>query len=274
MTIVETVVCAMPHPDSDIIPHPYQIGAYIDTKGDDFIMHGWVIYSNPHHSFKTTSQTPMDGHEIQNMGRKIFTRPGVTVSFLPARQVLADRIVIHTTGEFDLLYVEITCHHGEEQETGYITMFHNEDFTLGYNCELDQKLIHIPRAATGVSVSYEDETLVERTKRHTNRFSILARNNNGENILGFLNDRIRNHHALLQNDWRSATGIPGIFRPQIGRTHWPTILSACMAVTCALIIATILIRSRMLGRLWICCLGPSDSNDSISSKSTNQTSIA
>ena len=131
MTIIETVVCAMPHPGSDIIPHPYLIGAYIDTKGDDFIMHGWVIHSNPHHSFKTTSQTPMEGYEIQNMGRKIFTRPGISVSFLPARQVLADRIVIHTTEEFDLLYVEITCHHGEEQETGYITMFHNEDFTLG-----------------------------------------------------------------------------------------------------------------------------------------------
>merc|ERR1711994_1128914 len=107
MTIVETVVCAIPHSDTDILPHPYLIGAYIDTKGNDFIMHGWVIYSNPHHSFKTTSQTPMDGYEIQNMGRKIFTRPGVSVSFLPTRQVLADRTVIHTKGEFDLLYVRI-----------------------------------------------------------------------------------------------------------------------------------------------------------------------
>ena len=78
MTIVETVVCAIPHSDADILPHPYLTGAYIDTKGNDFIMHGWVIYSNPHHSFKTTSQTPMDGYEIQNMGRKIFTRPGVS----------------------------------------------------------------------------------------------------------------------------------------------------------------------------------------------------
>ncbi|MED5267649.1 MAG: hypothetical protein VYB00_02375, partial [Candidatus Thermoplasmatota archaeon] len=167
--------------------------------------------------------------------------------------------------EFDLLYVRITCHHGEETETGYITMFHNEDFTLGYNCDLDHKLIRIQQAAIGVSVSYEDETAVERTKRHTNRFSILARNTNGENILGFLNDRIRNHHDLLRKDWLSATGIPGVFRPQFGTTHWPTILSVCMAVIATLIIAVILIRSRMLGRIWLCCPGPHDhSDDSIS----------
>ena len=215
----------------------------------------------------------MDGYEVQNMGRKIFTRTGVSVSFLPARQVLADRIMIHTTGEFDLLYVEIICHHGEEKETGYITMFHNEDFTLGYNCELDHKLIHVPQATEGVSVSYEDETLVERTKRHTNRFSILARNNNRENILGFLNDRIKNHHAL-QDDWLPATGIPGIFRPQIGRTHWPTILSVCMAALGTLITVIILIRSRILGRIWTCCPGPNaGSNDSIFSKTTHETSV-
>ena len=273
MTIVETVVCAIPHSDADILPHPYLTGAYIDTKGNDFIMHGWVIYSNPHHSFKTTSQTPMDGYEIQNMGRKIFTRPGVSVSFLPTRQVLADRTVIHTKEEFDLLYVRITCHHGEEEETGYMTMFHNEDFTIGYNCELDHKLIHIPRAATGVSVSFEDETPTEREKRHTNRFSILARDNVGENILGFLNDRIKNHNAIIEDDWVSATGIPGVFRPQIGRTHWPTILSICMAVFCTLVIAVILIRSKRIGKLWICCPEPTDSNNSISSKSTNQSSI-
>ena len=116
-------------------------------------------------------------------------------------------------------------------------MFHNEDF------------IHVPRAATGVSVSYEDESLVERTKRHTNRFSILARNSDGENILGFLNNRIKDHHGLT-NSWFPATGMPGIFRPQIGKTHLPTI-SVCMAVFCTLIIAIILIKSRILGTLGI-----------------------
>ena len=278
VTIVETVVCAMPYPGSDdkhsILRHPYLPGAYIDTKSDEFTMHGWVIYSNPHHSFRTTSQTPLNGYVIQNMGRKILTRTGVSVSFLPARQVLADRIVIQTVGEFDLLYVQITCHHGEEVETGYITMFHNEDFTLGYNCDLKHKLIHVPRATTGVAVSYEDESLVERTKRHTNRFSILARNSNGENILGFLNDRIKNHHGLVDG-WFPATGMPGVFRPQIGRTHWPTILSVCMAVLCTLIIAIILIRSKMIGRIWTGCLGPHACSDtSLSSKTTQQTFVA
>ena len=278
VTIIETVVCAMPYPGSDdkhnIIRHPYLPEAYIDIKSDEFTMHGWVIYSNPHHSFRTTSQTPMNGYIIQNMGRKILTRTGVSVSFLPARQVLADRIVIHTVGEFDLLYVQVTCHHGKEVQTGYITMFHNEDFTLGYNCDLKHKLIHVPRATTGVAVSYEDESLVERTKRHTNRFSILARNSNGENILGFLNDRIKNHHGMIDG-WLPATGMPGIFRPQIGRTHWPTILSVCMAVLCTLIIAIILFRTKMLGRIWTGCLGPhACSDDSISSKTTQLTSIA
>ena len=278
VTIIETVVCAMPYPGSDdqhnILRHPYLPGAYIDTRNDEFTMHGWVIHSNPHHSFRTNGQTPMNGYIIENMGRKILTRTGVSVSFLPAGQVLADRIVIHTVGEFDLLYVQITCHHGKEKETGYITMFHNEDFTLGYNCDLKHKLINIPQAATGVAVSYEDESLVERTKRHTNRFSILARNTNGENILGFLNDRIKNHHGMIEG-WLPATGMPGIFRPQIGRTHWPTILSVCMAVLCALIIAIILIKSRMLGKIWIGCLGPNAcSNESISRKTTQETSVA
>ena len=125
-----------------------------------------------------------------------------------------------------------------------------------------------------MAVSYEDESLVERTKRHTNRFSILARNSDGESILGFLNDRIKNHHALTDG-WHPASGMPGIFRPQIGKTHWPTILSVCMAVFCALIIAIILIKSRMLGRIWLCCPGPhACSNESITSKTTQQTSIA
>ena len=125
-----------------------------------------------------------------------------------------------------------------------------------------------------MAVSYEDESLVERTKRHTNRFSILARNTNGENILGFLNDRIKNHHGMIDG-WLPATGMPGIFRPQIGRTHWPTILSVCMAVLCALIIAIILIKSRMLGKIWIGCLGPNAcSNESIFSKTTQETSVA
>ena len=107
------------------------------------------------------------------------------------------------------MYVLLTCHHGEEEESGYITMLHNEDFTIGYNCEAEHKLFHIPRAAVGVTISYEDETLVERTKRHTNRFSVLARDSSGENILRFLNDRIKNHHQL-QDDWLPGSGIPGL----------------------------------------------------------------
>ena len=71
------------------------------------------------------------------------------MSFLPTEQVLADRIIIHTAEEFDQLYVGVTCHHGEDKESGYITMFHNEDFTLGYNCEVKHKLLHIPQAAVG-----------------------------------------------------------------------------------------------------------------------------
>ena len=70
-------------------------------------------------------------------------------------------------------------------------------------------------------------------------------------------------------------GAPGTFRPQFGKTHWPTILSVCMAVFCTLIIAIILIKSRILGRIWIGCPGPhACSDESISSKTTQQTSIA
>ena len=47
VTIVETVVCAIPYlrPDDNdnILPHPYLDRAYIDVYGDDFTMHGLVI---------------------------------------------------------------------------------------------------------------------------------------------------------------------------------------------------------------------------------------
>ena len=234
-------------------------------------MHGWLLHSNPHHSFQPIGHLPMDGYVVENMGRKIFTRTGVSVSFLHTKQVLADRIVIHTAEESDLLYVRVTCHHGEEKEDGYITMFHNEDFTLGYNCDVTHKLLRIPRAATGVSVSLEDETLVDRTKRHNDRFSILARDNNGENILGFLNSRIKNHHDL-RNSWLPGTGMPGLLRPRLGKTHWPTILSSCLTVISLVILAIYLIRSKILSKLWTRLTGPhTGSSNSICSGSTHET---
>ena len=151
-------------------------------------------------------------------------------------------------------------------------MLHNEDFTLGYNCELKHKLIHVPRAAIGVSISYEDETLVERTKRHDNQFSILARDNDGISILGFLNNRIKNHYAIA-NNWRPGTGLTGFLRPRIGGTHWPTILSACMAIFGVMAISLILYRSKILGRLWICRPGLNyTSNQSIYSGTSHGTS--
>ena len=111
-------------------------------------------------------------------------------------------------------------------------------------------------------------------KRHTNRFSILARDTNGDSILGFLNDRIRNHHEL-QDNWLPGSGIPGLLRPRIGSTHWPTIISVCMMLLGLMVLAIILIRSRLLGRLWTCCPGPYHSRDeSISSKDTSTTSLA
>ena len=66
--------------------------------------------------------------------------------------------------ESDLLYALVACHHGDEKESGYITILHNEDFTIGWNCESKHKLFKIHRIATGVSLSYEDETSVERAR--------------------------------------------------------------------------------------------------------------
>ena len=107
VSIIETVVCAVPYlrPDNNkhILPHPHLESTYIDTYGDEFTMHGWLIHSNPHHSFQPIGQPPMDGYIIENMGRKIFTRTGVSVSFLHTKQVLADRIIIHTPEQSDLL---------------------------------------------------------------------------------------------------------------------------------------------------------------------------
>ena len=213
---------------------------------------------------------PLDGYVIQNMGRKIFTRTGLSISFLHTKQVLADRIVIHTPGQSDLLYVRIICHHGDEKEEGYITMVNEEDFTLGYNCELKHKMLNIPKVAVAVSISHEDETLVERTRRHTNRFSILARDDSGENILGFLNDRFKNHHDL-RNSWIPGTGLAGILRPRIDTPHWPTILSVCVATAGLVIVAICLIRSGTLLRIWPCYPSHASSNSSLCSRSTHTT---
>merc|ERR1712121_415786 len=60
---------------------------------------------------------------------------------------------IHTPAQSDLLYVRIICHHGDEKEEGYITMVNEEDFTLGYNCELKHKMLNIPKVAVGVSAT-------------------------------------------------------------------------------------------------------------------------
>ena len=150
-------------------------------------------------------------------------------------------------------------------------MTNNEDFTLGYNCELKHKMLNIPKVAVAVSISHEDETLVERTKRHTNRFSILARDNNGENILGFLNNRIKNHHDL-RSSWLPGTGITGLLRPRIGSTHWPTILSVCVVTVGMVIVAMCLIRSGILLRLWTCYPNTyAGSSSSLCSRSTHTT---
>merc|ERR1712020_548988 len=131
-------------------------------------------------------------------------------------------------------------------------------------------LLHVPQVAVGVSVSYEDKTLVDRTKRHTNRFSILAQDNNGENILGFLNNRIKNHHNL-RNSWIPGTGIAGLLRPRIGTTHWPTILSVCVVTAGLVIVALCLIRSGTLLRIWPCYPNHASSSSSLCSRSTHTT---
>ena len=131
------------------------------------------------------SKLPTNGYTVAARGRQISTRGGVSVSFLPTRQVLADRIVYHHDNGLDLLYALVTCCHGQEKaESGYITLAHGEDFTIGWNCELAHKLFKIPRVAIGVSLAYEDETPTDRAKRHADHFSFLARNTKGSEILG------------------------------------------------------------------------------------------
>ena len=62
VSIVETVVCAVPYlrPDNSkhIFHHPHLENTYINTYGDEFTMHGWLIHSNPHHSFQPIGQPP------------------------------------------------------------------------------------------------------------------------------------------------------------------------------------------------------------------------
>ena len=96
VTVVETVVCAIPaHNYDHILPHPYKDNVFINVVGDDFKTHGWFLNSNPYHSFQPVRQTSINGYIVEARGRQIKTRGGVSISFLPTKQVLADRIVYH-----------------------------------------------------------------------------------------------------------------------------------------------------------------------------------
>ena len=74
VTIIETVVCAVPDEQVNgkhsILPHPHLNGVYIESIGDSFTMHGWMINSNPYHSLQSIGQPPTDGYIVQKWGEK------------------------------------------------------------------------------------------------------------------------------------------------------------------------------------------------------------
>merc|ERR1712002_891784 len=138
----------------------------------------------------------------------------------------ADRILIHTDTRHDPLNVRIKCRYDNGEEEGYITLHPQEDLTLGYNCELQHKFMHIPQVTVGVSVNYENGIPVNKTYQHTSRFSLLAVDNKGDYVLGFSNNRFKKPHDV-QNTRTTNTNRRAT---QTRHDQWPTILSICLII--------------------------------------------
>ena len=93
------MVCIAPdqiYGANDVTPHPHIAYAY-QIRGEH--QHdGWIFYSNPYMAEQPTLNLPPGGSQAVSMGRRTKARGNVTLSFLPSKQVLSDRMVFHIDG--------------------------------------------------------------------------------------------------------------------------------------------------------------------------------
>ena len=271
ITIIQQVICGVPEEvadDDHILPHPNYNDAYIDDR--EHAEHGWIIFTNPHLALQPVQNLPTDGYRVFNLGRRNKARSGVSISFLPHRQVMADRMVFKTEDGSNLENVMVKCHldNNTVASQGYISIFHGEDITLGWNCLMEHQYVDIPRMTRGVMQSYAEETAESRVKRGQLPFSIQARNSTGHSLIGFANDRIlkRFKHFKKDKGWRWSV------ISKDGSIHLPTLVAIVVAALGALTIFALCIWYKTTRKIGLkCCAGLQKLDDNVSRTSGSST---
>ena len=271
VTVTQQVICAVPDEftsNEHIFPHPHYNNAYLDDR--EHAQHGWTIFSNPYIALQPVQNLPADGYRFTNLGRRIKARSGVIISFLPHQQVMADRMVFKTEDGTNLENVMVTCHFNNNTEAsqGYINIFYGEDITLGWNCQMENYHLDIPRMTRGVMQSVIEDDDESRVKRGELPFTILARNGTGHSIIGFANDRI-----LKFNQTKKKTGWKWSVVSRDGTIHLPTLLAIVVAALGMLVIIAICVKFKITRKIgWECCTGRQRIEDNNSTSSTETTS--
>ena len=107
--MIQTIVCIiskLPLGPTDVIPHPDITCAFIYN-------------SNPHQDAQPAHSLPTGNTIVVNLGRQIATRGDILVKFWPHKQVLADRISVHTKSGSDIKGVDL---------------INGETITIGWSC--------------------------------------------------------------------------------------------------------------------------------------------
>ena len=153
------------------------------------------------------------------------------MEFFPHSQVLADRIVVHTRSRADLVNVLVKCYsdNGAESKVGYIKILHEEAVTIGWNCEIDPKLLRVPRVTRGVIQSQQEDDQETRTRRGRQQFTIQMKNSAGHEIIRFANDRILPWAQMHKKHQLLGTNTRWSLRPRAEGVHWPTVISATVS---------------------------------------------
>ena len=164
----------------------------------------------------------------------------------------------------------VKCHldNNTMASQGYISIFHGEDITLGWNCLMKHQYLDIPRMTRGVMQSFVGDDKESRIKRGELPFSIQARNGTGHSVIGFANDRIldRFKHFKRNKGWKWS------IISQDGSIHLPTLLAIVAAALGAFTIIALCIRYKTSKKVgWKCCSGMHQMDDNASTSSAETT---
>ena len=152
--------------------------------------------------------------------------------------------------------VRVACllKRGEKEEVGFLNLFHGETITVGWNCEMTNAEIRIPRLVVGLVESRTDDNQDSRTRRGTKDFSIMALDGTGKETFGFdSNDRISRFNHMMDSDRKISTTL--LHQSTTGGIGWPVILSIVIAVVGVITIAiAVQCYKKKHGLSWKCCV--------------------